>query len=151
MTKNGARLFYGGVWPTVGRLCVKPLYRKSLPGHRASWCEPSLSISGDGRLFAALVVVDATAVDPRKNAFTARLHQSTETGHPDYAYGVKDGGRRWLACWQGCYRRGFVDTLYGAARGHNEMNLPRLIYTRCYWRLQAEDAVTEIRMVSPHS
>lgn len=135
---------------------LNPYIEKVFPGHRASWCEPSLSISGDGRLFAALVVVDATAVDPREKRFHGAPASIYGNGSSRIMLMVsKDGGQTFdgwrvgkdvtgVASWIPCMER---------LAGHNKMNLPRLIYTHGVTAegCRPKDAVTEIRMVSPHS
>ena len=142
---------------------LNPFIEEVYPGHRASWDEPSLSVSDDGQLFVALTVVDSRLVDP-EDARISGLH----CGRPKSIFGnassriallvSADGGRTFAARRVGRDVTGVPSWLPSLERftGHNKIGIPHLLYTHCVTGEAAKganlcrpkDVAGEIRLVS---
>ena len=138
-------------------LSLNPYIEAVYPGYRASWAEPSLSITDDGRLFVALTVVDARSVDPR-DAGTSGQH----CGRPKSIFGnassrlalliSDDGGHTFSAQRVGKDVANVPSWIPSLERvtGHNQLAMPHLLYTHgdTGQGCNPKDIATEIRLVS---
>ncbi len=136
---------------------LNPIIEQVYPGHRASWAEPSISFDTEGRLFAALVVVDAGSIDPG----------ASWIGEPGSIYGnlssrimvltSVDGGHTFEAWRAGKDVRGVPSWLPSMERftGHNETDSLHMIYTHGVTHkdgkdqnfLKPQEVVTEVCMI----
>jgi len=139
-------------------ISLNPFIEKAYPHHRASWAEPSMSVSDDGRLYLALTAVDVHSVDHK-----AKLHCGPKAKFGNHSSRLvllmsSDGGETFDVR---CVGRDVADMpswLPSLERftGHNNIPHPYLLYTYGSPGLaqkmkdisSPKDAVTEIRLIT---